>query len=174
MSPAPRGLVIPPPPPNSAALAHDVGLDPSKLAGVMIVDGKTASETRSQAEQLAVRCNGVVITAPQSKDFTGQVFFVEVPREYAATFTLEMSRMSKSSGTTDVAVARDESGVLTSGGAGSAASTSTLGGVLTGGRNTNTLIARPARIAMENTLDSETSSTVILEIVVVPPKKSTP
>ena len=156
------------------ALAHNVGLDPSKLDGVMIVDGKSARETRSQAEQLAARCNGIVIPAPQSGDFTGQVFFVEVPQEYAATFKLEMSRLSQSSNATDAALVRNESGALTGATATSEASTSAITGVLTGSRNTNAEAFIPPPITMDNLLGSNKSPTVILEIVVVPPKKSAP
>src|SRR5260221_911674 len=162
ISPVPHGAIAPTlSTPDAAALAQDAGIDPSKLGGVMILDGKNASDTRSQAEQLAARCNGTVITAPQSKNFTGQVFFVKLPREYAATFKLEMLRISRSSSTTDVALARDESGGITS----------AITGVLTGTRNTSAVVSSSIAVKPANEIESRKLATVVLEIVGVPPKQ---
>jgi hypothetical protein len=156
---------------TAATLAQDAGIDPSKLGEVIMVDNKSVDDTRSQAEQLAARCNGTVITGPQSKDFTGQVFFVEVPQEYAATFKLEMSRISHSSSVADLTLLRSESGVLTGVAAASAAPTGVISGVLTGTRNTNALVGGSTAIMPANQIEARKPATVVLEIVVVPPKK---
>ena len=82
------------PAPETAGWARSLGIDPSRLHGVVTVDAKDPSDIRNRAEQLAAKGKGRVIPAPQSKEATGLVFFVELPREYAAAFTSELLQNS--------------------------------------------------------------------------------
>ena len=82
------------PAPETAGWARSLGIDPSKLHGVVTVGARDAGDIRNRAEQLAAKRQGRVIPAPQSKEATGLVFFVELPREYAAAFTSELLQNS--------------------------------------------------------------------------------
>ncbi|MGD1020235.1 MAG: anti-sigma factor [Verrucomicrobiia bacterium] len=73
-------------------MARNVGIEPSRLGGVVVVHSEDANDVQSRAEQLAARCNGKVISVSLSMGATGQIFFVEVPREYAASFKLDLEQ----------------------------------------------------------------------------------
>ena len=89
------GLTITAAPASGAAgWAQSLGIDPAKLHDVVTVGAKNPNDVMNRAEQLVAGHRGRVIPDPQSKDATGQVFFVELPREFAAGFTSELLRGS--------------------------------------------------------------------------------
>ncbi len=134
-----------------AGWAQSLGIDQSKLRDVVTVDAKNPGDVRSRAEQLAARCRGKVIPAPQSKDATGQVFFVELPWECAAAFK---SELLQDPGTNALAMS-DSIGSRT--------------GELTGSVETNDVDRLMNRLQRGVEVKPPSSTTIVLEIRVVPP-----
>jgi len=151
-----------------AGLAQDLGIERSKLGDVVVVRATDLTDVRRRAEQLAAKCNGKVIPVPASKEGAGHLFFVELPREYAASFKLELLQNPASS-----AVARG--GSRDGGGATADAATSPRGvigfgtGVLTGNRETSTVFSGSDGLALTNEAKARASATTVLEIMVVTP-----
>jgi len=163
-------LLAPPPGPDVAGMARDLGIEPSKLGEMVIVDAKNPNDVRAQAEELAERCHGTVIWAPDSQDATGQVFFVELPREYAATFKLELMRNSELSAKLETNKTRAVSGVISGAAPVSAVGTGLVSGVLIGGRLTNVNGGNYPVLTLADDVRTQETSTVVLEIRVVTPK----
>ena len=162
--------LAPPPGPDVAALARDLGIEPSKLGEMVVVDARNPSDVRAQAEELAERCHGNVIWAPDLQGSTGDVFFVEVPQEYAATFKLELLRSSELSATLADTKNRAESGVSSGAVAASTIGTGVVSGVLIGGRSTNVTAGRYTTLTLADNASTQETATVVLEIRVVTPK----
>ncbi|MGO9243853.1 MAG: anti-sigma factor family protein [Verrucomicrobiia bacterium] len=153
-----------------ATLARSVGIEPSRVSGVVVVQSRDLKNVQGRAEQLADRCNGKVISVPPSMGSTDQIFFVEVPREFAASFKLDMEQNTASSTLSTnllvagVAVVTTNASLLT------ATSTARVVGVLTGGfegkrpLETNAVFDSAAQLTLANN-----PATTVLEILVVPP-----
>ena len=146
-----------------AGWAQSLGIDPSKLHDVVTVGAKNPSDVMNRAEQLVASHKGRVIPDPQSKAATGQVFFVELPREFAAGFTSELLRNPGTNAPADKVGGRDESVVALSGPAGSG------GGELTGSVETNADTKFLNRLLLNVEVKPPSSTTTVLEIRVVPP-----
>jgi hypothetical protein len=155
--------------PDSAALAATFGIEPSKLGSVVMVNNKKLSDVRNRAELLAAKYNGKVFPVPQSTDATGQVFFVEVPREDAATFRSELLQDSTPLGLTNEVSVHAESGSTTEMVATSTVAGRALDGVLVAGRETNESFNTYSRLNLVRDKKSLEPPTVVLEIIVVPP-----
>ncbi len=135
-----------------------------------MVQSRDLKNVQGRAEQLADRCNGKVISVPPSMGSTDQIFFVEVPREFAASFKLDMEQNTASSTLSTnllvagVAVVTTNASLLT------ATSTARVVGVLTGGfegkrpLETNAVFDSAAQLTLANN-----PATTVLEILVVPP-----
>jgi hypothetical protein len=134
-----------------AGWAQSLGIDQSKVHDVVTVDAKNPDDIRGRAEQLAAKCRGKIIPAPQSKDATGQVFFVELPWECAAAFK---SELLQDSGTNALALG-DSIGSRT--------------GELTGSVETNDVDRLMNRLQRGVEVKPPSSTTTVLEIRVVPP-----
>jgi anti-sigma factor ChrR (cupin superfamily) len=147
------GLTIAPPlaAAEVAAVAQGLGIEPSRLGDVVIVPARNLHDVQGRAQQLAAKCNGRIIPVPPSKEVAGHLFFVELPREYAASFKLDL--LQASAGATP-----------SSGGA------MGLGpGVLTGNHETNAVFSGPAGLALTNDVTARESATTVLEIMIVTP-----
>lgn len=134
-----------------------------------MVHARNVNDAQGRAEQLAARCNGKVISVSPATNSTGQIFFVELPREYAASFKLDLEQNTVSSalptnGILDrlVAVTNNASPL-------SATSTARVAGVLTGGVETSGLFSGTAQLALANNPRAQAAATTVLEILVVPP-----
>jgi hypothetical protein len=157
-----------------ATLARSVGIEPSKLGGVVVVHSKDLNDVQGRAEQLAARCNGKVISVPPSMESTGQIFFVELPREYAASFKLDLEQNAASSTLSTNAMVGGVAVVTTNASLLSATSTSQVVGVLTGGVETNALFNGAAQLTLANNPRAQAAATMVLEILVVPPPSLVP
>jgi hypothetical protein len=156
-----------------ATLARSVGIQPSRVSGVVVVQSRDLKNVQGRAEQLADRCNGKVISIPPSMGSTDQIFFVEVPREFAASFKLDMEQNTASPATNalvaGVAVITTNAPLL------AATSTARVVGVLTGGfegkrpLETNAVFDSAAQLTLANN-----PATTVLEILVVPPPSLAP
>jgi hypothetical protein len=146
-----------------AALAQSLGVDPSKLHDVVTVGAKNPSDVMNRAEQLVASHKGRVIPDPQSKAATGQVFFVELPREFAAGFTSELLRNPGTNAPAGEVGSRDESVVALNGPVGSG------GGELTGSVETNADVKFLNRLMLNVEVKPPSSTMTVLEIRVVPP-----
>jgi anti-sigma factor RsiW len=155
--------------PAGVALAATSGIEPSRLGGIVMVNNKKLSDVRSRAEVLAAKCNGRVLPAPQSKDATGQVFFVEVPREYAAAFRSELLQKRSPPGFTDDANIHAESVSATETVATATNAVHAVGSVLVGRPDTNDSFDTYSRLDLARDTKAPEPATVVLEIVVVPP-----
>ena len=133
-----------------ASWAQSLGIDQSKLRDVVTVDAKHPDDVRGRAEQLAAKYRGRTIPAAQSKDATGQVFFVELPWECAAAFK---SELLQGSGTNAPAMS-DSGGSRT--------------GELTGSVETNDIDRLMNRLQRGVEVKPPSSTTTVLEIRVVP------
>jgi Putative zinc-finger len=169
--PAPnRGPGVAPAPSAAqvATLARSLGIEPAKVGGVVVVRSRNLNDTRSRAEQLASRCNGKVISASPAAGSTGQIFFVELPREYAASFKLDLEQNAAATLSAN-AMAEKLAVVATNVSPLSATSTARVVGVLTGGVDTNGLFSGPAQLALANNPRAQAAATTVLEILVLPP-----
>lgn len=163
-----------------ATLARSVGIEPAKLGGVVVVQSRDLNDVHGRAEQLAARCNGKVISVPPSMGSTGQIFFVEVPREYAASFKLDLEQdaaaftLSTNALVGGVAVVTTNTPLL------AATSTARVVAVLTGGFEgklpveTNAAFDGPAQLTLANNPRAQAAATTVLEILVVPPPSLAP
>jgi hypothetical protein len=157
-----------------AAMAQSVGIEPAKVAGVVVVQAKNLNVVRGQAEQLASRCNGKVISVVPSTASTGQIFFVELPREYAASFQLDLEQSAASPRLSTTGMIDKVAAVTTNAPPLSATSTARVVGVLTGGIETNGLFSSSAQLTLANNPRAQAAATTVLEILVVPPPGLTP
>lgn len=157
-----------------ATLARSVGVEPSKISGVVVVHSRNLNDVQGRAEQLAARCNGKVISVPPSLESTGQIFFVEVPREYAASFKLDLQQNAAPSALTTNALVDGIAVVTTNASLLAATSTARVVGVLTGGVETNALFNSAAQLTLANNPRAQAAATTVLEIVVVAPPRPTP
>jgi len=170
-----------------ATLARSVGIEPSRLGGVVVVHSKNPNDVQGRAAQLAARCNGKVISVSPSMGATGQIFFVEVPREYAASFKLDLEQNAASSTPATNALVAGLAVVTTNGSFLSATSTARVVGVLTGGMEKNAaffegkpagepnaIFNGPAQLALTNNPGAQGGATTVLEIIVVAPLSHTP
>lgn len=146
-----------------ASWAQSLGINPAKLHDIVTVDARNPGDVRNRAEQLAAKCNGKVIPAPQSKEATGQVFFVELPRECVAGFTSELLRNSGTNALADKSESRGEPAVTMVEPMGSRA------GELTGSVETNVDNRFLNRLLLNVEVKPPSSTTTVLEIRVVPP-----
>ena len=150
--PAAGGLTITAAPASDVAVwAQSLGIAPSKLHGVVTVSATNLGDVMNRAEQLVAGHNGRVIPDPQSKAATGQVFFVELPREFAAGFA---SELLQGSGTNALAT-----------GVNMASRT----GELTGSVETNADVKFLNRLMLNVEMKPPSSTTTVVEIRVVPP-----
>lgn len=165
------GLTIAPPlaAPDVAVVARGLGIEPSRLGDIVVVPAKDLHDVQGRAEQLAAKCNGKVIPVPPSKEAAGHLFFVELPREYAASFKLELLQASRSSPS-------PAKGTLRGDGVAPASATATSGaridlgaGVLIGNRETNAAFDNWSGLALSDEAKARASATTILEIMVVTP-----
>jgi hypothetical protein len=157
-----------------ATLARSVGIEPSKLGGVVVVHSRDLNNVQGRAEQLAARCNGKVIAVSSSMGSTGQIFFVELPREYVASFKLDLEQNAVSSTLTTNALVAGVAVVTTNGSLLSATSTARVVGVLTGGVETNALFDNISQLALANNPRTQSAATTVLEILVVAPPSLAP
>jgi hypothetical protein len=104
----------------------------------------------------------------------GQVFFVEVPRAYAASFKLDMEQNAASITLATNTVAGGVAVITTNGALLSATSTARVVGVLTGAVETNTVFYDLAQLALANNPRAQAVATTVLEIVVEPPASLVP
>jgi hypothetical protein len=155
-------------------LARSVGIEPSKISGVVVVHSADLNEAKSRAELLADRCNGKVISVSPSMGSTAQVFFVEVPREFAASFKLDIQQDTASATLSTNAMADRVAVVTTNGSPLSATSTARVVGVLTGGVETNALFNGAAQLTLANNPRAQAATMTVLEILVVPPPSLAP
>jgi anti-sigma factor RsiW len=158
---------------NSVSLAA-FGIEPSKLGGVVMVNNKKLADVRSRAGLLAAKCNGKVFPGPQSKDATGQVFFVEVPREYAAAFRLELLQEPPLPGLTNNANIHGVFGSATGTVATATSAVHAVGSVLVGRQETNEGFDTYSRLDLVRETKAMEPPTVVLEIVVLPPHSLAP
>jgi hypothetical protein len=156
---------------GGTALAATLGIEPSKLSGVVMVYNKKLSDVRSQAELLAAKCNGKVFPDPQPEDATGQVFFVEVPREYASAVRSELLQEPPPSALANHANIHAESGIVTETVATATSAVRAVGSVLVGRRETNETFTEYYRLDLAHDKKAIEPATVVLEILVVPPSK---
>jgi hypothetical protein len=164
------GLTIAPPlaAHEVAAVAQGLGIEQSKLGDVVVVRATDLTDVRRRAEELAAKCSGRVIPVPPSKEEAGHLFFVELPREYAASFKLELLGSAASS----VAAgggSRDKGGTTAGAAAPSGDAIGFGAGVLTGNRETNAVFSGSAALALTNEAKARASATTVLEIMVVTP-----
>jgi anti-sigma factor RsiW len=143
--------------------ARSLGIDQSKLHDIVTVDARDPGDIRNRAGQLAAKCNGRIIPAPESKAATGQVFFVELPWECADGFKSDLLRNSGTKAIADKAGSRDESAVTMGNPVGSRT------GELTGTVETNAEDKLLARLRLTVEVKPPASTTTVLEIRVVPP-----
>lgn len=164
------GLTIAPPlaATEVAAVAQDLGIDPSRLGAEVIIPAKDLHDVQSRAEQLAAKCNGRVIAVSSSKAAAGHLFFVELPREYAASFKLELLQSSASVVGTEGG-SRDKGGTTAGATASSADAIGFGAGVLTGNRETSAGFNSSAELALTNEAKARALATIVLEIMVVTP-----
>ena len=148
---------------GDAGWAQSLGINLSKLHDVVTVDARNPGDVRNRAEQLAAKCNGKIIPASQSKEATGQVFFVELPRECAAGFTSELLRNSGTNAIADKSESRGEPAVTMAEPMGSRS------GELTGSVETNADNRFLNRLLLNVEVKPPSSTTTVLEIRVVPP-----
>jgi len=157
-----------------ATLARSVGIEPSRLSGVVVVHSKDLNDVEGRAEQLAARCNGKVISVSPTMGSTGQIFFVELPREYAASFKLDLQQnastflLSTNATVGGVAVVTTNASLL------SATSTAQVVGVLTGGVETNALFNSATQLTLADNPRAQAAAMTVLEILVVAPPSLTP
>ncbi len=157
-----------------STLAPNVGIEPSKLGGVVVVRSRDLNEVQGRAEQLAARCNGKVISVPPSMGSTGQIFFVEVPREYAASFKLDLEQNAASSSPSTNALVAGVAVFTTNASPLSATSTARVVGVLTGGIETNVAFNGSGQLTLANNPRAQAAATTVLEILVVAPPSLAP
>ena len=157
-----------------STLARNVGIEPSKLGGVVVVRSRDLNEVQGRAEQLAARCNGKVISVPPSMGSTGQIFFVEVPREYAASFKLDLEQNAASSSPSTNALVAGVAVFTTNASPLSATSTARVVGVLTGGIETNVAFNGSGQLTLANNPRAQAAATTVLEILVVAPPSLAP
>jgi len=139
---------------SSVEVAHGVaGVGRSILGGDVLVDAKNVDDVRSRAEQLVARWNGKVIPGPLANGATGQVFFVELPRQCVTVFKSELLR---DGGTNAVALSDSIVG---------------RGGELTGYVETNEANLLVNRLERGVALRPASSMTTVLEIRVVSPAR---
>jgi hypothetical protein len=100
---------------------------------------------------------------------TEQVFFVEVPREFATSFKLDLEQNSISATLSTNAMADRVAVATTNGSPLSATSTGRVVGVLTGGVETNALFNGAAQLTLANNPRVQAVTMTVLEILVVPP-----
>lgn len=165
------GLGIMPTPSASevVTLAKSLGVEPAKLGGVVVVHARSLNDAQGRAEQLAARCNGKVISVSPAMDSTGHIFFVELPREYAASFKLDLEQNAVSFVLPTNAILDRVAAVTNNVSALSATSTARVVGVLTGGVETSGLFSGTAQLALANNPRAQAAATTVLEILVVPP-----
>ncbi|MGA2604565.1 MAG: anti-sigma factor [Verrucomicrobiia bacterium] len=154
-------------------LARNAGIDPSKVGGVVVVQSRNPHDVQGRAEELAARCNGKVVSVSPSMESTGQIFFVEVPREYAASFKLDLQQNAVPSALSTNRMVAAVAAITTNAGLLSATSTARVIGVLTGGVNTNAVFNGPAQLSLANNPQARAVATTVLEIFVVPPPSLT-
>jgi anti-sigma factor RsiW len=152
-----------------AALARSAGIEPSKISGVVVVHSKDLNDVQGRAEQLAARCNGKVISVAASMESTDQIFFVEVPREYAVSFKLDLQETAVATLSTNTSVVDGIAVVATNAALLSATSTARVVGVLTGGVETNAVFGDTTRLTLASNPQAQAAATTVLEILVVAP-----
>jgi hypothetical protein len=152
-----------------ATLAKSLGVEPAKLGGVVVVHARNINDAQGRAEQLAARCNGKVFSVSPAMDSTGQIFFVELPREYAASFKLDLEQNAVSTALSTNAMVDRVVAVTNNAAPLSVTSTARVVGVLTGGVETSGLFSGTAQLALANNPRAQAAATTVLEILVVPP-----
>jgi len=157
-----------------ATLARSAGIEPSRISGVVVVRSKDLNNVQGRAELLAARCNGKVISVPSSMESTGQIFFVEVPREYAASFKLDLQETATSSTLATNGFVAGVAGVTGNVALLSATTTTRVVGVLTGGVETNAVFDGTAQLTLANNPRAQAAATTVLEILVVAPPSLAP
>jgi hypothetical protein len=157
-----------------STLARNVGVEPSRISGVVVVHSRDLKDVHGRAEQLAARCSGKVTSVSPSMGSIGQIFFAEVPREYAASFKLDLQQNAVSSTLSTNAMVAGIAVVATNGSPLSATSTARVVGVLTGGVDTNAIFDVPAQLALANNPRAQAAATTVLEILVVAPPSLAP
>ena len=150
--------------PNSPAMGLIEAFQPArpKPREQVTLQSRDFASVHDRSQQLAARCNGKVLVGLPSTDGKEQVLFVEVPREYAAAFKVELSRTSSNAlpqgSTADGLDATNFAAISPGGG---------MGGVLTGTASTNAVIGNATSSVSGN--QEAPAPTVILEIHVVAP-----
>lgn len=157
-----------------STLARSVGIEPSKVSGVVVVHSRDLNNVQGRAEQLAARCNGRVISVSSSTGATDQIFFVEVPREYVASFKLDLEQNAPASMLVTNELIPGLAIVTTNATLLAATSTARVVGVLTGGVETNGIFNTPAQLALANNPRAQAAATTVLEILVVAPPSLAP
>lgn len=151
---------------SDAGWAQSLGIDRSKVRDVVTVDAKDPVDVRNRAEQLVEKCKGRVIPSLQSKDATGQVFFVELPWECAAGFKSELLQNPSAIALADKEGSSSVGPVVLMDGLRGSGSGELTGAVLT--NDTDKIIYR-IRLGVD--VKPPSSTTAVLEIRVVPPAR---
>jgi hypothetical protein len=170
-----------------STLARDAGIEPSKVGGVVVVQSRNLQEAEGRTEELAARYNGKIISVSPSMGSTGQVLFVEVPRDDAAAFKLGLQQEPGSSALFTNATMAGVTAINTNGALLSATSTARVAGVLTSGVGaksasveaksavgTNGVFNGSPQLSLTNNPQAQAAATTVLEILVVPPPSLAP
>ncbi len=139
-----------------------------------MVHSKDLNDVEGRAEQLVARCNGKVISVSPTMGSTGQIFFVELPREYAASFKLDLQQNASSFLLLTNATVGGVAVVTTNASPLSATSTAQVVGVLTGGVETNALFNSATQLTLANNPRAQAAAMTVLEILVVAPPSLAP
>ena len=151
---------------GDAGLAQSLGIDRSKVRDVVTINAKDPVDVRHRAEQLVEKCKGKVIPSLQSKESTGQVFFVELPWECAAGFKSELLQNPSAIAFADKQGSGSAGNLVLMDGLRSSGSGELTGAVLT--NDTDKIIYR-IRLGVD--VKPPSSTTTVLEIRVVPPAR---
>jgi hypothetical protein len=183
------GSAITPAPSDTevSTLARNAGIDPSKVGGVVVVQSQSPHDVQGQAEVLATRFNGKVISVSPAMESTGQILFVEVPQEYAASFKLGLQQDAASFRLSTNKMVAALAPVTTNAGLLSATSTARVAGVTTSGAEvksaslqgklaveTNAVFNGLPQLSLANNPQAQAAAMTILEILVVPPPSFVP
>jgi Putative zinc-finger len=155
-SPTSGSVAAPPAASGSFGVARQLGTESFKPGDVVVINGQNPSEVRSRAEGLAVKWHGSILGGVQSKDATGQVFFVELPREYVATFKSELLQGARPSSMAD--------------GSGAVAGGSSIAGAGQGGAR-STGSGTSTGLGLAPKLEAPEPGRVVLEILVTPSRE---
>ncbi|HUJ71889.1 MAG TPA: zf-HC2 domain-containing protein [Verrucomicrobiae bacterium] len=95
--------------PGAATVARDFGIEISSLGDVVVVHAGDIREVQDRAGKLAAQCQGRLLPILQPSPTTGQVFLVELPRQYAGSFKSALQQKLERVTVADNSLAQAES-----------------------------------------------------------------